>query len=53
MGLASWVERVWADPERRARAFRTWWLVSVGMTALGYLLIAKHYAGRLSWPLSP
>lgn len=51
MGLEHWVEEVWMDPERRAKALHLLWLMSVGMLAFGYLVIARHYWGRLPlWP---
>lgn len=50
MGLAGWIEGVFADPERRARALRALWLMSLGMLAVGYAVIAAHYLGRLPWP---
>ena len=50
MGLTRWIEDTWLDPERRARALQFLWLASLGMLALGYALIARHYWGRLPWP---
>jgi hypothetical protein len=42
--LAAYVQAVWEDPERRARALKAWWLASVGMLCVGYAVIALHYA---------
>lgn len=50
MGLAEFVLAVWQDPERKARWFRALWLMSLAMVALGYVVIANHYRGRLGWP---
>jgi hypothetical protein len=49
VSLASWIEALAKDPERRAKAFHIVWLASLGMVALGYILIARHYWGRLPW----
>lgn len=45
-----WVARTWMDPERRARFLHRMWLVSLGMLAFGYAVMANHYLGRLHWP---
>jgi hypothetical protein len=51
VGVARRIEDVWTDPERRAKVLQTFWLMSVGMLAFGYLVIARYYWGRLPlWP---
>lgn len=50
MTLAGYVEDLWFDPERRAKAFLRLWWASVFMLCFGYLVIAQHYWGRLPFP---
>lgn len=49
MSLTAWVEQVFTDPERRAKALHWLWLASLGMVALGYAVIVQHYAGKLDF----
>lgn len=34
-----WLEETWEDEEKRAWLLRWFWLISMGMLALGYVLI--------------
>jgi hypothetical protein len=45
-GFWGWAERVYSDPGKRAWFLRWFWLVSLGILAVGFTAMLLAYLGR-------